>query len=221
MASALVGASLPAYARDPSATVHIENADITHRISPGDTLNINVSPAVEYSREVIVQPDGTIDMPMIEQVNTKSLTTTQLGDLLIQKLSKFVSKPQVTVSIRIFASRIVTIAGEINSSGTYEYKDGMRLLDLLMKCGGPRDNARLSKIKVFRKEGGKVRRFNVDFERFIYGDFTDNIELQPSDMVYVPTFSLVKGARWLNDNLVPWFTLIILGTSVAILARNR
>jgi polysaccharide export outer membrane protein len=209
-------ACLPAGAQDLKP-----GADAAHRISPGDTLSIEVFPAKEYSRDVVVQPDGNLEMAMIGQVNAQSMTTSQLAELLTLKLSKYVAKPQVNVGIRTFASRVVTIAGEVNQAGTYDYKDGMRVLDMLLKGGGPKDNARLSRIKVFRKEGDAVRRFNVDFERFIDGDFSDNIPLRPMDMVYVPTKPVTKTARWLSDNFVPWATLFTFAATLVVLARNR
>ena len=220
-ATFLISTCVPAYARNPKAdTIHIDNVDLGHHISPGDTLSVEVFPAKEYSREVVVQPDGTIEMLMIGLVTARDLTSAQLAALLAQKLSKYVVNPQVNVSIRIFSARVVTIAGEVYAAGTYDFKDGMRVLDILLKGGGPKDGAKLTRIKVFRKEGDKIMRYNVDFNRFVEGNFNDNMELRPQDMVYVPTTPFTKTSRWINDNIVPWAAVITLGLTIVLLTRH-
>ncbi len=208
------------WAQDMTA-VRDETLTVERRIAPGDTLTIDVSPAKEYSRDAIVQPDGSIEMLMIGAVHVAGLTAEQARAVLIKKLSVYVSNPKVNVSTRVFSSRFVIIAGEINLAGTYEYKDDMRIMDLIMKAGGPKDGAKLKSVKIFRKEGDRTARLIVnDFEKVLEGDFTGNLQLKPMDTVYVQTKSFTKSARWLNDNIIPWVVLFTFGITIAVVTRH-
>lgn len=217
MATSMTTAAL---AQEKLTPVMDETLNVERRISPGDTLTIDVSPAREYSREALVQPDGTIEMLMIGAVHLAGLTAEEARSLLAAKLSVFVSHPKVNVSTRFFSSRFVIIAGEVYQAGTYEYKDDMRVMDLILKAGGPKDWARLKSVKIFRKEGGKTQRLVIDFQKVLDGNFAQNLQLQPLDMVYVQTKPFNKTARWLNDNIIPWITLFTFGITLALVARN-
>jgi len=128
--------------------------------------------------------------------------------VLTERLSKYVSHPEVNISIRLFSGREVTIAGEVNAAGTYEYKENMRLLDILMRAGGPKEDAKLAKVKIFRKVGDRpTMRIDADLKRILEGDMTANVELRPLDMVWVPASGISKSSRWVNNNFVPWATL--------------
>ena len=204
-----------------AAPFTMETADMGHRISPGDTLASDVFPAKEYSREALVQPDGSIEMLMIGAVHVAGLTSEQARGLLTERLSKYVAHPEVNISILLFSARVVTIAGEVNAAGTYDYKEGMRLLDVLMRASGPKDDAKLSGVRIFRKDGDKTRRIDADLQRVFDGDMNANVELRPMDMVYVPTQRTAKSARWVNSNFVPWATLFTFVITCILVARTQ
>jgi len=227
---ALLGQTVPVFAAEPLtmpaplpvAQAQPQTENPNYHIYPGDTINITVFPAKEFSKEVTVQPDGTIEMMMIGSLKTGGLTAAQLTDLLTDKLARFVSKPQVTVNINKFAGHIVSVAGEVSFGGAYEYRDGMRLLDLIFKAGGPKDNAQLSSIKIFRRsDDGQLTRLVVDLTKCIDGgDMAANVEIMPQDTVYVPMKPFSKTARWISDNFLPWISLFTFGVTLVLLDRR-
>ena len=222
MAGVVFFSSTAAFAQDRPTTLVDESVHLERRISPGDTLVIDVSPAKEYSCEVLVQPNGTIEILMIGAIHVAGLSAEQARELLTEKLSKYVSHPKVNISTRYFSSRFVIIAGEVNQAGTFEYKDDMRIMDILLKAGGPKDNAKLRSVKIFRKEAGdKTVRLVVNFQKVLDGDMSGNIQLKPMDMVYVPVKPFTVSARWLNDNILPWVTIFLFGITIALLTRKN
>ena len=191
-----------------------------YRFSPGDLLNVAIFPARELSKELTVQPDGSIDVPMAGMLRAAGLNAAELEQLIAEKLAPYVTSPQAAVSVKQFASMSVTVSGEVTSVGTYDYKEGMRILDALGRAGGPKDNARLSSIKVFRKNQGVTTRLVVDFEKFLEGDLSGNIPLSAGDLVYVPTKPFTKSARWLSDNFLPWATLLSFGIYIVLVVQD-
>ncbi len=71
----------------------------SHHIQPGDVLQISVRGEPEISRLVIVQADGFITMPLLNEIGVAGLTVQELQTLLVERLQSFVANPEVTVSI--------------------------------------------------------------------------------------------------------------------------
>lgn len=85
----------------------------------------------------------------------------------------------------------VSVLGALPSPGTYPYREGMTALDALsLARGGIPNKSLLSKTTVVREmpgRPGEVMRIEVDLVRFVKGnDSSQNILLQPGDIVWVP-----------------------------------
>jgi polysaccharide export outer membrane protein len=85
----------------------------------------------------------------------------------------------------------VSIQGKVQQPGRYPYREPMLLSDALSLARGEVvGRSRLSKVLVIRQrigQPGMYDRINVDYVRFIRaGDYTQNIALQPGDLIWVP-----------------------------------
>ncbi|MEF3280996.1 MAG: polysaccharide export protein [Elusimicrobiota bacterium] len=208
---------------DLPSGVQILNSD--YRISNGDVLSINISPAEEFSKEITVSPDGTIDLALLGGIKVSGMKISEIENLLSDMYSKYVANPRVTVSVRKFSAYKVAIIGQIQRSGYYEYSEGMKLLDLIAASGGPTDYADSKNIKVYRKlkdKQGKIKEeiFAVSMESFFKGSLDKNIELMPGDIVYIPRQKFTSTTKWISDNIIPWTILATFAMSVGIIARK-
>jgi polysaccharide biosynthesis/export protein len=70
-----------------------------YRSVPGDVLQIGVWRRSEVTRTIPVMPDGTILLPLLDNVKTSGLTAMQLAGLVHQKLESKIPNLQVTVTI--------------------------------------------------------------------------------------------------------------------------
>ncbi|MCG2725681.1 MAG: polysaccharide export protein [Elusimicrobia bacterium] len=194
--------------------------DKNYFIVPGDVISINVFPAEEFSREVTVQPDGTVEIPLLGSIKVEGLQTLELQNILIAKFSKYVSNPSITVNLRKLSSNRVAIMGEVNGAGYHSFNAGMRLLDLVAQAGGFKDYAKLKKVKIFRnikEPEGKTRNeiLQVDMTKVMAGNMSHNEALLNGDIVYVPKKNFYKATKWISDNFVPWFTIITFGIVIS------
>lgn len=231
LAFILVVSSVPVFpqAADVAAVsaagdANIVPADKESRIVVGDIININVFPAQEFSREVTVQPDGTVEMSLVGSIKVEGLTILELETSLVDKLSKFIANPQVTVNIRRFALHKVSVIGDIHSPGHYDYRAGMKILDLVAVAGGILDNAKLNRVRVLRRNpsSGDKKSFTVNFKAVLDGDLSRDVSLMPGDVVYIPKKRLAKASKWMIDNFMPWATLGTLTISIILVTdRNR
>ncbi len=209
-ASALL-AQTKAPAQDPTSAV---------TISAGDVVAITVFPVEEYSKEVTVQPDGMIELPLIGAILVKGLTAKELQRLLESKYVRFVANPKVTVNIRRFSGRRVAILGEVHTAGYFEYRDGMKILELVSLAGGLGDNAKGSKTRILRSEtGGGV--MSVDLNAVLQGNSDQNVALSPGDTIYVPKGRNTKSVMWMTANILPWLSLMTLISSMVLIAKTQ
>jgi polysaccharide export outer membrane protein len=210
----------------PAMCADLPVPDKEYFIEAGDIINISVQPAEEFSKEVTVQPDGTIEIPLLGSMKAAGLRPSELQNILIAKFSKYVSNPSITVNVRKFSSSRIAIIGQINAAGYYEYKEGMRLLDLVALAGGAQDWAKTADVRIFRRVNGSDGKqtqevFKADLESVMNGKMDKNIPLASGDIVYIPRRGYSKGAKWISDNFVPWVTLFTFAITVGLVARKN
>ena len=211
--------SLPAFSLDMGAL------DKEYYIEAGDVISINVQPADEFSKEVTVQPDGTIEIPLLGSMKAQGLKTDDLQKLLTAKFSKYVANPSITINVRKFSSNRVALIGEVRGSGYFEYREGMRLLDLVAQAGGTQDYARKDKVRIFRRvkaADGKISEevVKADLEAVFAGKMENNIPLASGDIVYIPRKGYSSGAKWITDNFAPWATLFTFAITASLLSKK-
>jgi len=116
------------------------------------------------------------------------LTPTALAANLEEALSKFVRSPSVTVIVQSqgAANQIHTM-GALGSPGGQPYRDGIRLLDVVVAAGGVTEFAAGDRARLLRKlDDGSQVECAVRLESLMQGDVEENIRVYPGDVVIVP-----------------------------------
>ena len=162
-------------------------------LGPGDQMEIEISGTPTSRAEVTVGPDGKIYFNILPGMDVWGLTLTQTRSLLERELSKYISSPQVTLTLRAVASKSVWLLGRLDRPGIYPVTGPMTLLEAIALAGG----VSRSGVLVTTEELASLRRsfvirdghfVPVDFYRLLReGDMSQNIYLQPNDFIYVPS----------------------------------
>lgn len=152
-------------------------------IGPEDRLFISVLRHEDMNVETEVQANGMITMPFIGDVNAAGLTTHQLQKIIIERLSKYIRDPFITVLVKEFNSSKVFILGKVKLPGAYPLKRRINLLEGLTTAGGITEKADLSGAYIVRNN----TILPINFEELILGaDLNQNILLEKDDFIYVP-----------------------------------
>lgn len=150
----------------PSAADTRAQADaFTYHIGAGDVLEISVFGVKDLDREVRVNTDGDISMPLIGAVHAAGHTVPQLQDTIADKLRHgYLQDPQVSIFVKDFVSQRVTVDGSVAKPGIYPLTGKTTLLQALALAGGMNDVALHSGVVVFRTIDGKRMGavFNMD-----------------------------------------------------------
>jgi polysaccharide export outer membrane protein len=161
-------------------------APATYVIGDDDVLDISVWQEPNVSRSVPVRPDGKISIPLVNDIQAAGLTPMQLAASLTEKLKKFLTNPQVTVTVTVTNSQKVFVVGEVNRPGPMPLLTNMTALQALSTAGGPTQFADQKHAYVMRHEGEKVTTYPLNYRDLLHGDMRGNIVLKAGDTIVVP-----------------------------------
>lgn len=162
-------------------------SEIDRKIAPADTLIIDVLNEKGLSVERRVEQGGTINYPLLGIVAVGGKTTREVAAELTHQLEKdFLVSPQVSVNVKEYSSRTVSVLGEVVGKAGAIKLPGERRMDILeaiTEAGGFTPNANQHKIQLYRK--GQKTQYKLD-QLLKLTDPAKKIWLEPGDVIYVP-----------------------------------
>jgi polysaccharide export outer membrane protein len=168
-----------------SFTAPATPGNTSYKIGPQDVLDISVFKVPELSRSVQVADAGTVNLPLVGEVQAAGLTARDLERDLAKKLgAKYLQSPQVTVYVKEYNSRRITLDGAVKKPGVYPIRGKTSLLQLIAMAEGPTDGADTSSIVVFRQVDGKRSAARFDLDEIRAGK-TKDPALQEGDVIVV------------------------------------
>jgi len=172
----------------PFLVVSQEKFTQEYRIGPKDLLEISVFGADELSRTVRVSEDGKVTLPLLGEVLVDGLTKSEVEKKLGQLLGeKYVQNPQVTVFIREYQSKRVSVLGAVEKPGPYQLLGRQTLMQIMSEAGGLTRDAG-NEIVIIRQlpDGSSTSlRISID-DLFLKGDAKLNVPMEAGDIVTVP-----------------------------------
>ncbi len=163
-------------------------------IGPKDVLAVTVMNEPSLSGRFTVVADGTVNYPLLGSVKVGGLSPTAVEHELTTKLADgYLEKPVVNVSLEQVASQRVLVVGEVHTAGSYPLAPKTTVLEALLQAGAPTQNAGTEVLVVRGGSTGKSTPdatasnvVKVNLDALQHGDLTQNVVLQPGDMVFVP-----------------------------------
>jgi polysaccharide export outer membrane protein len=157
-----------------------------YTVGVADVLHVNVWKNPDLSQSVTVGPDGFVSLALLGDVKVVGLTTSELGQMLTNRLTAFIVTPQVTVSVAEIRSRQVYVMGQVAKPGGYPLIGQMSVLQMLAQAGGLNTFANRKGIYVLRPANGHTQKLSFNYVKVIHGKGDQNIDLLPGDSVIVP-----------------------------------
>jgi polysaccharide biosynthesis/export protein len=141
------------------------NAD--YKVGPNDLLDIDVYGVPDLKRTVRVNSSGLVSLPLVGHVPLLGLTGQEAEERIAAAYAdKYLQNPQVSVFIKEFTTRRITIEGAVAKPGIYPVTGQLTLLRALALAGGGGSYADLSEIMLFRQasdgSSAPTRTFNLD-----------------------------------------------------------
>lgn len=155
-------------------------------LGPGDLLEIKVFDEKDLSGVYRVSSSGAIDFPLVGLLQVNGLTGSDAAALLEQMLKKnYLRDPQVSLFIKEYNSKKISVFGQVTKPGTFKYEDGMSVIQAVSMAGGFTKMASKDNTNVTRLVDGQEKKYPIPVESIARGE-AKNFFLQPGDIVYVP-----------------------------------
>ena len=172
----------PPPSRYPEQQVYVEDTTL----GPGDIFEVRVFRQKDLSGTYSVSSEGTISFPLIGDVAVNGKTPVEVERAIRDGLAAgYLRDPQVSVLVKEYNSKKVSVFGQVRKPGTLPYAAGMTVVDAVAQAGGFADLARKNAVSVTRLENGKKKNYIIPVESIGQGK-ADNFFLRPGDTVFVP-----------------------------------
>ena len=189
VAFVVLGLALSAcwFARTPETPQPPERAFVpASTLGSGDVFEVKVYDEEELCGIHRVSSAGSIDFPLIGRMQIDGLTSADTAELIRRKLAESMLRdPQVSVFIKEYNSKKISVFGEVSKSGTFKFDDGMTVIQAVSMAGGFTKMAAKDETNVTRLVEGDEEKYPVPVEAIAQGR-AKNFFLQPGDIVYVP-----------------------------------
>jgi polysaccharide export outer membrane protein len=185
----LLAAGCAGKSSSPAAPAGVPLAEYKYLIGPGDTLSVIVWRNPDLSMTVSVRPDGTITLPLAEDLPAAGKDPTVVARDVERALAKYIRDPVVTIVVTQFGgpySEQIRVIGQATKPQALPYRANMTLLDVMIAVGGITDFAAGNRSNILRtSEGNKLYRVRLD-DLLRYGDISANVAVKPGDVLIIP-----------------------------------
>lgn len=154
----------------------VAQTDTSFRLGPGDRIRVTVFGNEDLSGEFEVDGTGRVSLPLIQTVQAKGLTLSELEQAITDRLKPdFLKDPRVSIDVLNY--RPFYIIGEVKQPGSYPYVHGMTVWNAVAMAGGFSYRAKKSEVEI--KRGG-------DTAQTTWQDADPNTVIFPGDVIRVP-----------------------------------
>ena len=186
----------PRVVEEPSDTIQ------EYEIHAGDSLDIKFFYNPELNETVTVRPDGRISLLFAHEVMAAGLTPAELTSIITEKYSTEFVDPKPTVIVATYEGHRAYVDGEVGGSKMIGLSGGdITVSQAIALAGGLKDTAKRREVRVIRlKADKKPFVIPVDLKQVYTGaDISQDIVLQPYDIVYVPKSAIANVNMWVQQ----------------------
>jgi len=160
----------------------------------------------------LVDSDGFILFPFLGDIQLKGLTQIEGAKLIQQKLSEYISNPQVTLLVRSSNYYNVSVLGDVAHPGQFLIRGEPTVFSILSEAGGALEDANLGGALIIHGDTNKKEEINLD--RYLKDRSLQEKPpvLYPGDVLMIPK----------NEGLTSgdWAIIASIAASAAIIATQ-
>jgi protein involved in polysaccharide export with SLBB domain len=181
----------PAQTQQPSVVAPQAESSSTldnYILSPNDIVLVKVFEDPDLDSQHRISQDGTINFPLIGVVQISGRTVTQAANTIRDRLLRgYLRNPQVRVNVIQYASRRITILGQVQKPGSYVLPNEERcdLLQAIAMAGGFTRLADEGRVLVRRNVNGVDTILKINAHAETKNGSSELFEVQPDDKITV------------------------------------
>jgi polysaccharide biosynthesis/export protein len=171
-----------------------------YKIEPDDIMDLTFRYTPEFDQEVTVQPDGFVQLKGLQNdVHVQGLTVPEVIGELQKAYANVLRDPVISVVLRDFQKPYFVAGGQVGKPGKYDLRGDTTATQAIAIAGGFVDFAKSKQVILFRRytdDTVEVKVLNLK-KVLSKKDLTEDLMLQPGDMLYVPKTFMATIDRFL------------------------
>ena len=179
-----------------SATSHpgLNERNPRYRLRRGDTFDLDFALSPEFNQTVAVQPDGYVTLKEAGSIFVEGQTVPELTETVKVAYAKTLHDPVITIALKDFEKPYFIAAGQVAKPGKYDLRSDLTVTEAVALAGGFNDKAKHSQVVLFRPlAGGGYEAKLLNAKKLLATrNLSEDIQLQPGDMLYVPQNAFSK-----------------------------
>ncbi len=164
-------------------------APSTYVLQPIDIIRVEVYQEEDLKREVRIEADGTVMLPLIGRVTVGGMRVGDVQALITELYDRdYIVNPHVSISVLSYSEQRVQVLGQVNAPGfvLIPPEEGMTISQAISGARGFTRLANTSSVQVRRaKENGETEVYDVDVNRILRNPDAFDFPLQNKDIIFV------------------------------------
>ncbi len=157
-------------------------------LAPNDLVDVKVFQEDDLESKVRISRNGTVTLPLIGEVKIGGRTPQEAARTVREALAKgYLINPQVTVNVVNFAKYRVTVLGQVQKPGSYDFpnREKLTLLEAIGLAGGYTRGADPSRILAKRVVDGREVVYRLNGKKMASEGESLAFRVLPGDIVTV------------------------------------
>jgi polysaccharide export outer membrane protein len=165
-----------------------------YQLRKGDTFDLDFSLSPEFNQTVAVQPDGFVTLKGVGSIFVAGRTVPELTEAVKSAYAKTLHDPVIAIALRDFEKPYFIASGQVEKPGKYDLRSDLTVTEGVAIAGGFNDKAKHSQVVLFRPiPGGGYEAKLLNVKKLLATrNLSEDVQLQPGDMLYVPQNALSK-----------------------------
>lgn len=145
-----------------------------YKLGPRDQIRVSVFNQADLTGDYVLDGDGRFSMPLIGTMNANGLTPQELAARIVDRLKPdYLVNPRVSVEVSNY--RPYFLIGEVKTTGSFPYVEGITYLTAIAMAGGYSYRAKKDLVYVTRAGAEDSEELKLDV----------NEKVQPGDIIRV------------------------------------
>ena len=165
-----------------------------YRLRRGDTFDLDFALSPEFNQIVAVQPDGFVTLKGVGSIFVAGETVPELTETVKGAYAKTLHDPVIAIALKDFEKPYFIASGQVEKPGKYDLRSDLTVTEGVAIAGGFNDKAKHTQVVLFRPVPGggyEAKLLNVK-KLLATRNLSEDVQLQPGDMLYVPQNALSK-----------------------------
>jgi len=179
----------------------LERRNSRYQLHKSDVFDVDFLFSPEFNQTVAVQPDGYVTLKEVGSLHAEGQTLPELTQTLKEAYAKILHDPVIVIGLKDFEKPYFIASGQVTKPGKYDLRNPLTVTEGLAIAGGFNNSAKHSQVVLFHPTPeGVFEAKLINVKKLLASrNLSEDIYLQPGDMLYVPQSALSKIRKFIPN----------------------